>query len=141
MKLSKLMPAVLLIMASTFALAACTVKPSSPPAPDSLATKILSTSEVQIVQTSARQDGENIVVDGQVRRTVTGGRGIIKGHIDIGIIDTEGNTIGRVVTNVSPEIIPNRGVMTSSFTTRIPLVAPQGSVVRVRFHNGPHDSE
>lgn len=141
MKSSKLISTVIFIMASTFALSACTVKPLPPTVSGSLATNIQQASEVQIVQTSARQDGENVVVDGRVKRKVTGGRGVVKGHIDIKIIDAEGKIIDRVVTGVSPEIIPKRGGMTSSFTARIPMMAPQGSVVSVRFHNGPHESQ
>ena len=126
-------------MASPFALSACTVKPLPPTAPGSLTTHIQQASEVQIVQTSARQEGENVVVDGRVKRKVTGGRGVVKGHIDLKIMDAEGKVIEQVVTRVSPEIIPQRGGMTSSFTARIAMMAPRGSVVSVRFHNGPHE--
>lgn len=141
MKLLKLISTVVFMMASAFVLSACTIKPLPPTGPGSLTTNIQQASEVQIVQTSARQDGENVVVYGRVKRKITGGRGVVKGHIDIKIIDAEGKVIDRVVTSVSPKIVPKSGGMTSSFTARIPVIAPQGSVISVRFHNGPHESQ
>ena len=140
MKMPKLINLTIVMIASTFTLSACTVKPLPPLAPGTLAIKIIQEPDVQFVQTSARQDGENVVVVGQVKRTVTGGRSVITGHVDIKIIDKEDKTLCQVVTNYSPKIIPERNGMTSSFTTRIPITAPQESFVSVKFHRGPHGS-
>lgn len=140
MKMPKLINMTILMIASTFTLSACAVKPLPPPDPGTLTIKILQEPDVQFVQTFARQDGENIVVVGQVKRTVTGGRSVITGHVDIEIIDKDGKSICQVVTNYSPKIIPERNGMMSSFTTRIPMTAPQESFVSVKFHRGPHGS-
>ena len=140
MKLLKLIPTVTLIIASAFILPACTVKPTQPSVPGSLTMKILPATDVHIVQASARQDGENVVVDGQITRKKIGGRGIVKGHVDIEIIDEGGKTIRQVVTGFSPRIVPKFSGMKSTFLTKIPFIAPQGSIVTVMFHNGHHES-
>ncbi len=138
MKLPKLIFTIISIIAYVGILSACTAKPSPTPAPDTLAIKILPAFDVQFIQTSARQDGEYVVVNGQVKRTVTGGKSVIAGHVDVGIIDKTGNAICKAVANYSPKSIPERSGMTSSFTTRIPITAPKESFVSIKFHNGPH---
>ncbi len=140
MKLLKLISTVTLIIASAFILPACTVKPTHPSAPGSLTMKISPATDVHIVKASARQDGENVVVDGQIKRKKIGGRGIVKGHVDIYIIDKEGETIRKVITDISPRIVPKFSGMKSTFLIKIPFIAPQGSIVTVMFHNGYHDN-
>jgi hypothetical protein len=140
MKLLKLILTVTLIIAGAFILPACTVKPTPPSFPGSLTMKISPATDVHIVHASARQDGENVVVEGQITRKKIGGRGIVKGHVDIEIIDNEGKAIRQVVTDFSPRIVPKFSGMKSTFSTKIPIIAPPGSVVSVRFHNGQHES-
>lgn len=139
MKLMKMTPTVTLIIASAFTLSACAATPISSPAPGALAVNILPATDVRIVQTSARQDGENVVVDGQIKRKLHRQR-IPNGHIDIEIIDEKGKAIYQSFTSYWPEILPRAEGRRSSFMTRIPVTAPQGSLVNVEFHSGPHGS-
>ena len=107
MKLLKLIPTVIFDNCQCFYPASLYGQTNTTSIPGSLAMKISPATEVHIVQTSARQDGENIVVDGQVERKKIGGRGIVKGHIDIEIIDDGGqNSFDKVVTDFSPRIVP-----------------------------------
>lgn len=59
------------------------------------------------------------------------------------MIDEKGITLQQVVAGCSPKIkiIPKLSGVRSSFTARIPMMAPPESVVRVKFHNGPHDDQ
>ena len=139
MKLIKMTPTTTLMIASVFSLSACVATTMPSPSPGALAVKILPATDVQIVQTSALQDGENVVVDGQIRRKLHR-RMIPNGHIDIEIIDKEGKAIHQTFTSYQPEIIPRAEGRRSSFMARIPVAAPQGSLVTVKFHSGPHDS-
>lgn len=118
---------------------ACSVASKKPLNADELAVDILSNSDVQITQVVAKQNENSILVDGQVRRKVAGGRGVIKGHVDVTLKNREGQPIRQVVAECAPRIIPSRGTLTSSFNAQIPLIAPQDSLVSLRFHNGPHD--
>lgn len=136
MKQQEIISTIILTIVCAGILTACAAKPST--TPGTLPVKILPAPEVQFIQTSARQEGENVFVKGQVKRTVTGGRSTIAGHVDIEIINKEGEIICLVVTSYSPKNIPEINGMTSSFTTLIPVSPPQDSFVSVKFHNGHH---
>ena len=139
MKRIKMTTTVTLIIASAFSLSACVATPMPSPAPGALAVNILPATDVKIVQTSARQDRESVVVDGKIGRKLHR-RMIPNGHIDIDIIDEKGKTIHQTFTSYWPEIIPRAEGRMSSFIARIPVTAPQGSLVNLKFHSGPHDS-
>lgn len=139
MKVIKIKPTATLIIATAFSLSACAATPMSSLAPGELAVNNLPATDVKITQTSARQDGENVVVDGKIGRKLHR-RMIPNGHIDIEIIDEEGKTIHQTFTSYWPEIIPRAEGRMSSFMARVPITAPQGSLVNVKFHSGSHDS-
>lgn len=140
MRLITMIPTVTLMLANILFLPACATRTIPHPAKGTLAMKILPAVDVRIVQASARQDGEYLVVDGQVKRKKVHARKFPRGHIDIAILDEDGSTIDKTFTRISPEILPRIDGMKSTFLARIPLVPPQGSVVRVNFHSGPHES-
>lgn len=142
MKIVKILSMFTLIATSTFFLSACSIdKKLSTPEPGSLTVDIQPASEVHIIQAYANQVGREVVVDGKVGRKQIGGRGIVKGHVDIDVVDNDGKTIIKAVASCSPEIISNLADVSSSFATRIPIIAPQGSVVMVKFHNSHHYNE
>jgi hypothetical protein len=130
-----------MMIAALCSLAACTTTHHTPPpATDSLAVIILPANGVQIVHTLAWKEGEQVVVNGQIQRKKTHRRSIPKGHIDVSLIDQHGKTILQIPTKLTPEIIPRMHGAQSSFSARMPVVAPEGSFVCVKFHSGPHDS-
>lgn len=139
MKLKIMMPTFTLMIASIFSLSACATTTMPSQAPGSLAVKTLPATDIRIIQTSARQDGENVVVYGQIKRKLHR-RMIPQGHIDIAIIDEDGKTIHQTSTKYSPENVPRAEGLTSSFMARIPVLAPQRSLVMVTFHSGALDS-
>ena len=137
-----MIPMFTLLVTSTFILSSCAVDKQLPiPTPGALTVDIRPASEVHIVQASARQVGEDVIVDGKIQRKKIGGRGIVKGHVDIDVLDEKGKILRQVVAGCSPQIIPKLSGVRSSFTARIPMMAPPESVVRVKFHNGPHDDQ
>lgn len=135
----KLMSTFILLIASVFSLPAGADTAMALSTPGALVVRILPATEVRIAQTSARQEGGNVVVEGHIQRKKVHGRLIAKGHIDIAIIDQGGKTIQQTFTSYVPEILPRMDGRKSSFMARIPVLAPQGSVVSVTFHSGPHD--
>jgi len=136
----KLMPTLTMIIVSAFCLAACATTTKSPQGPGELAVIILPASDVQIFQTAARQEGASVYVEGKVQRKMPRRRMVPTGHVDIAIVDQKGKTLHHVSTRYSPEIIPRSHGMMSSFATQIPVLAPPGSFITVKFHSGDHDS-
>lgn len=140
MKTKMMLPAAALMIASIFSLPAFAVSTVPPLAASKLTVKIIPDADVDIVQTTARQDGDNLVIDGFMQRKKVHGRVIRKGHIDITIRDEQGKTIHATLARVSPEILPRIDGAKSSFMAQIPVQAPAAGQVRVEFHSGPHDS-
>lgn len=126
-------------MVILLAMTSCSATSKKSLGKDEIAVDIISGSNALITQAVARQSEGSILIDGKVRRKVVGGRGIIKGHVDVTLLNSEGQVLHQTVAECDPRIIPNRGTLTSSFSTQIPLVVPKGSLVRLRFHNGPHN--
>lgn len=138
MKHVNIMPALIVVVLNAVILAGCAGEKSSPPPPPgAVAVRIIQASAANIVQSSARQEGEVLVVAGKVARQWIGNRGVVKGHVDIDVLDASGKTLRSLTTRCSPPVIPNLSNVQSSFMARIPLLAPDGGVVKVRFHAGP----
>lgn len=141
MKIVKIIPVLTLLVFNAVILTGCAVEKTLPTSqPGSIAVRIVPTSAVHIVQASARQEGAILVVDGKIQRRWIGNRGIVKGHIDIDVLDANGTPIRSLRTSCSPAIIPNLSNVRSSFKARVPVAAPEGGVVKVRFHNGPDEN-
>ncbi len=140
MKMKTMLCAVTLLLGGVFTLPAGATTPMPASASGLLTVKVLPDSDVEIVQTTARQEGGNLIVDGHLQRKQVHGRVIPKGHVDIAIHDQHGKTIHQTFTRVSPEILPRMNGVKASFLAQIPVQVPEGSLVRVKFHCGPHDS-
>lgn len=136
----KLMPTLIMVLASAFFLSACATAIKSPQAPGTLAVIILPVPDVQIVQTSARQEEGGVYVEGKIQRVMPRRRVIQAGHVDIAVVDEKGKTLRQIPTKYSPEIIPRSHGMKSSFTALIPMMPPPGSFISVKFHSGDHES-
>lgn len=134
MKPKTIMPLFILICGCVLFLPACATKTFKPLAPGGLAVETAPTfASVEIVQTTARQEGESVIVAGHLQRKMVRGREIPKGHVDIAIIDGQGKTIHKISTGISPEIVPRLPGAKSSFRAQIPMKVPPGGKVTVTF--------
>lgn len=96
------------------------------------------TTEVQIIKVSAKQEDEIVVVKGLVRRQKEGKASLPNGCVDITVLDSQGKIVDKIFTkNVSTGTY-NGGYVETPFVSQIPIKAPVGSVVSVKFHNGSH---
>lgn len=127
-----------LIITGIFSLTACATTTATPLRPGALAVRIGPDTDVEIVQTTAHQDGENVIIAGHLQRKKVRGRTIPKGYVDIAIIDGHGKTIHKTSTAISPEIVPRISGAKSSFIAQIPVKAPLESSVSVKFHYGSY---
>lgn len=92
---------------------------------------------VTIQAVTVRQDGEQLVISGVVRRAPSSNTPIW-GHVNVTAFDATGQTVGHAVVGYSPPSLPQKGPRSSQFTARIPAQAMQGSVVRIEHHTGGH---
>lgn len=82
------------------------------------------------------QDDGEMIVYGQVRRSPSAS-GIIRGHIDVTVIDRDGKVLQTASRRHFPGDVPTRRWHGSSFTVKFAGVPPPGSTVRVVYHSGP----
>lgn len=107
--------------------------------PEQIPTKIQTrTIDVQVTRTSARQDGENVIVEGLVRRQKEGKIPLPNGCVDITVLDQQGNIVDKIFTKTLSSGTYNGGYFETPFITQIPMIAPLGSVVSIKFHGSPH---
>jgi len=92
---------------------------------------------IQVVNLSCRQDGEDVVISGRVRRSCNFCYEDVLGHVDIAVVDSEGLVLGTASTLYYPRSIPGRGARYSSFSTRLAMSLPEGAVVRTAYHEYP----
>lgn len=96
------------------------------------------TTEVQIIKVSAKQEDETVVVEGLVRRQKEGKISLPGGCIDITVLDSHGKIVDKIFTKNISTGTYNGGYVETPFVSQIPIKAPVGSVVSVKFHNGSH---
>ncbi len=97
-------------------------------------------STVRVMQTSAVQRGDELIVAGNVKlvnRHTSKWRS--QGHIDVVLIDSKGETLYETTANYAPRKIPRKTKSSkSSFRVQIPAEAPIGSVLHLSFHSKSH---
>jgi len=88
--------------------------------------------QVYISKATVHQDGPELIITGRVkRRTVSASDG---GHVDIAVIHPGGKILKKISTSYVPRILRRKGTRESSFTVRLHLLPPEGSIVRVAYH-------
>lgn len=78
------------------------------------------------------QNGDQLVISGRVK--CPNFRGFNGGHIDIAILNGEGEILESLSTFHYPRNIPRKGGRESRFHINLPLTPPEGTVVRLAFH-------
>jgi hypothetical protein len=99
------------------------------------------TGKVYIAWSDAYEDGDGFVVTGVLRRRDTVGLPI-KAHVDITIQSPDGKVLneGRSSDVYVPRRIIGRGQSLQRFRVSFPQIPPQGSLVRLVSHSGPHNN-
>lgn len=95
----------------------------------------------KIVTAHARRDARGVFVSGYVEKGFSPGWVTAAwSHIDVVVLDANGQSLEGVATTFSPSEIPAslRGIRgRSSYFARLPFVPPPGSTIKVAFHNIP----
>jgi len=96
-------------------------------------------SRVSLSNIIVRQEGDELVITGEVRRLNTGFSGI--GHVDVAVVSPGGTVINHAHAAYTPKILPKtpgaRKHRPSRFEVHLHCVPPKGSVVRAAYHGKP----
>jgi len=91
---------------------------------------LVSISDVRVLR---KEKGVEVV--GSVKRT---GLGIMRGHMDIAIVSSEGKVLRMTSTEYTPSFrkvyVRRRAVRPSSFSSQFPDNLSLGAIVRIAFH-------
>jgi len=97
--------------------------------------------DIQVFNVDCRQDGEELVVSGRVRRSCNFCCDDVRGHVDLVLLDAEGAVLGSASAFYRPRSIPKSGSRYSSFSTRLKMTLPEGAVIRTAYHEYPESAE
>jgi hypothetical protein len=96
--------------------------------------------DIQVLNLDCRQDGDELIVSGRVRRRCNFCYDDVRGHVDIVVVDVGDEVLGSASAFYSPRSIPKNGSRYSTFSTRLKMVLPEGAIVRTAYHEHPESS-
>ena len=91
--------------------------------------------DVFISKAYTYEDGDQLVILGQVKRDYRNCCDSARGHIDIAILTPDGIVIDAFSVLYSPGNIPKIRNRTSGFKIKRPYLLPDGIVIRMVYHN------
>ena len=96
-------------------------------------------SRVLLSNITAKQEGDELLITGEVRRTNTAFSGM--GHVDVAVVSPSGAVINQTNIPYTPKILPKtpgaRKHRPSHFEARLSCVPPKGSIIRLAYHSKP----
>lgn len=98
--------------------------------------KISHAEDVFIYKADIYEDGDELVIRGQVKRGYRNCCESARGHIDIALLAPDGFVIDAFSILYSPHNIPKRGSRSSRFKVQRPYLPPDGLTIRIAYHSG-----
>ena len=92
----------------------------------------------RVANISARKEGENVVIDGVVRRTKETKGSLPVGSVDFSIHDGKGKPVEKSFVQIPSTGSYRSGAAENKFIERMPTMVMTGEHVDVTYHNGPH---
>jgi hypothetical protein len=96
-------------------------------------------SRVSLSNIVVGQEGDELVITGEVRRLNTAFSGM--GHVDVAVVSPSGVVISQAKVVYTPKILPKtpgaRKHRPSHFEVRLRCFPPKGSIIRVAYHGKP----
>jgi hypothetical protein len=100
-------------------------------------------SRVSLSNIVVGQEGDELVISGEVRRLNTAFSGM--GHVDVAVVSPGGAVINQVNAAYTPKILPKtpgaRKHRPSRFLVRMYCAPPKGSTIRVAYHGKPAEDD
>lgn len=110
---------------------------------DGLFIEPISSSLVHFSDIAVRQDGEELVISGEVSRRNPSFSGA--GRVDVAVVSPAGRVIEKAGAPYTPPILPKtpgaRKHHSSHFEVRLRCDPPQSSIVRIAYHAGGVSSD
>ena len=97
--------------------------------------EIVNTDRSGFDSVSAHQDGGDLVVSGYIKRS----HGTIQSHVDVEIIDKNGNVMQRSESMLRRSSTPSRGKHRYRFNARFSVAPSAVTTVRVQLDSDGHD--
>lgn len=94
--------------------------------------------DVFVSKVHSYEDGDTLVVYGNLKRTATNCCDAVRGHLDMAVVGPDGSVLDAVSLLYSPRNIPKVRTRSSRFVTRLPYTVPAGTTLRIAYHND-HD--
>lgn len=91
------------------------------------------TSSISIVDAHAYQDGQELVVGGDAEFPISNRDGIFDGHVDVIVIEPDGNTLAHHDIKITPRRIPKSIGRRAFFVTRFQVIPPAGTTIRISY--------
>ena len=117
----------------------CTSLHSSPAQMEGLFIEHVHSSRVSLSNIIVGQEGDELVITGEVRRLNTAFSGM--GHVDVAVVSPDGAVMNQAHIDYQPKILPKtpgaRKHRPSHFEVRLRCVPPKGSLIRVAYHGKP----
>jgi hypothetical protein len=110
-----------------------------------LSVKIIPSHWVRISDINVKQEIDNLLIEGELRRLNAAFSG--RGHVDVAVMSGEGILICKASGKYKSAILPKtpgaRNHPPSRFQARLHCIPPEGSIIRVAYHNafGPDDPD
>tara|TARA_R110000787_G_scaffold253717_1_gene359083 strand:- start:1075 stop:1494 length:420 start_codon:yes stop_codon:yes gene_type:complete len=95
---------------------------------------------VRVSSATAYRDDGLTVVRGEARFPSWVRHGIFKGHIDIGLILPNGEITNKYDIQLRPRNRPRMHGRRASFISRFDIDPPRGTIARIGYHDGAHES-
>ena len=131
-----------LIALSALALvSACGLFPPTLVEQDIVRLEIEETRPVWVSTASVYRDNDETVVRGEARYPMGTHFGFFSGHIDIDLMLPNGEVFKERNVRLTRKRIPKRSGRKATFVSRFPVDPPEGTVVHIGYHVGPHEGK
>ncbi len=101
---------------------------------DGVVVRDVAAANVHVIDVQSHQEGGELVISGRVKRSYNFCCDDAKGHVDIVVVDSDGFVVANGSTYYSPRNIPKTRTRSSRFEARLPIILPQGTVIRTAYH-------
>ncbi|MCK5175331.1 MAG: hypothetical protein KAJ07_05360 [Planctomycetes bacterium] len=101
-------------------------------------TEKIPSEDVYVAEAAAHIDGQITRVVGRVKRALNNCCHNATGHVDIVVVADDGIVLDAISVLFSPRNISKTGKMSAKFKADLPYAVPEGTVIRLRYHDSLH---